>query len=44
MWHWFVEMLRQHPAMALFLTLALGCLIGNIRPDSLTLGAVVRDR
>jgi len=23
-WHWFVETLRHHPAMALFLTLAIG--------------------
>jgi hypothetical protein len=39
MWHRFVEMLRQHSAI--FLTLVLGCLIGEIPPGSLTLGAVV---
>jgi hypothetical protein len=44
MWHWLVEMLRQHPAMVLFLTLVLGCLIGEIRPGRLTLGAVVGHR
>jgi len=37
-------MLRQHPAIGLFLTLVLGCLIGEIPPGSLTLGAVVGDR
>ena len=42
MLHWFAEMLRHHPEMALFLTLALGYLIGKIRFGSITLGAVVR--
>lgn len=41
MWHWFVETLRHHPEMALFLTLALGYWIGKIRLGSLPLGAVV---
>lgn len=41
MWHWFVETLRQHPEMALFLTLALGYSIGKIRLGALPLGAVV---
>jgi putative transport protein len=40
-WHWFVETLRHHPEMALFLTLALGYWIGRIRLGSLPLGAVV---
>src|SRR5262245_44751932 len=41
MWHWFVDTLRHHPEMALFLTLALGYLIGKIRLGALPLGAVV---
>ena len=41
MWHWFVETLRHHPEMALFLTLALGYWIGKIRLGALPLGAVV---
>jgi putative transport protein len=40
-WLWFVETLRHHPEMALFLTLALGYCIGKIRLGSLPLGAVV---
>ena len=39
--NWFVEMLRHHPEMALFLTLALGYLIGRLRVGGVTLGAVV---
>jgi putative transport protein len=41
MWNWFAEALRHHPEMALFLTLALGYLIGRLRFGSITLGAVV---
>ena len=41
MGHWFVETLRHHPEMALFLTLALGYWIGKIRLGALPLGAVV---
>jgi len=41
MWTWFVETLRHHPEMALFLTLALGYWIGKIRLGALPLGAVV---
>lgn len=41
MWQWFVETLRHHPEMALFLTLALGYWIGKIRLGALPLGAVV---
>ena len=33
MWQWFVEALRHHPEMALFLTLALGYLIGKVKID-----------
>ncbi len=40
-WHWLVETLRQHPELALFLTLALGYLIGKLRIAGLPLGAVV---
>ena len=40
-WQWVVETLRYHPEMALFLTLALGYWIGNVRLGSITLGAVV---
>ncbi|HTP63469.1 MAG TPA: aspartate-alanine antiporter [Burkholderiales bacterium] len=39
--NWFVETLRHHPEMALFLTLALGYLIGRLRVGGVTLGAVV---
>src|SRR5262249_37883554 len=41
MWNWFVEALRHHPEMALFLTLGLGYLIGKLKIGSVTLGAVV---
>jgi putative transport protein len=41
MWAWFVAVLRQHPEMAVFLTLALGYAIGKIRVRSITLGAVL---
>ena len=41
MWTWFVQMLRQHPELALFLTLALGYSIGKLRLGSITLGPVV---
>ncbi|HZF20311.1 MAG TPA: aspartate-alanine antiporter [Burkholderiales bacterium] len=41
MWHGFVETLRHHPEMALFLTLAIGYGIGKIRLGALPLGAVV---
>jgi len=41
LWQWFVETLRHHPEMALFLTLALGYWIGKIRLGALPLGAVV---
>ena len=41
MWNWFVEALRHHPEMALFLTLGLGYLIGKVKIGSVTLGAVV---
>jgi len=40
-WHGFVETLRHHPEMALFLTLAIGYGIGKIRLGALPLGAVV---
>jgi putative transport protein len=41
MWHWFVDMLRHHPELALFLTLAIGYSIGKIKLGSLPLGSVV---
>ena len=41
MWNWFVELLRQHPEMALFLTLALGYLVGKIRVGPIVLGSVL---
>jgi putative transport protein len=41
MWSWFVETLRHHPEMALFLTLAVGYWIGRIKLGTLPLGAVV---
>jgi putative transport protein len=41
MWHWFVDVLRQHPEMALFLTLAFGFWIGKIKLGSVPPGAVV---
>jgi len=41
MWHWFVDVLRHHPEMALFLTLAIGYWIGKIKLGSLPLGSVV---
>jgi putative transport protein len=41
MWHWFVDVLRHHPEMALFLTLAFGYWIGKIKLGSLPLGSVV---
>jgi putative transport protein len=40
MWHWFVDVLRHHPEMALFLTLAFGYWIGKIKLGSLPLGSV----
>src|SRR5262245_40223508 len=41
MWNWFVEALRHHPEMALFLTLGLGYLIGKVKIGSVTLKTVV---
>ncbi len=38
---WFVAMLRQHPEMAVFLTLAAGYCIGKVKFGSVALGAVV---
>src|SRR5262245_8363546 len=38
--HWLVDSLREHPELAIFLTLALGFFIGRLRFRSLTLGAV----
>ncbi|MEC5386568.1 aspartate-alanine antiporter [Uliginosibacterium sp. H3] len=40
MWTWFVELLKGHPDMALFLTLGLGFLIGKLRIGTFTLGSV----
>lgn len=41
MWNWFVTVLRQHPEMAVFLTLAIGYSIGRIRIGPIKLGAVL---
>ena len=41
MWNWFLELLRQHPEMALFLTLAFGYLIGKIKIGPIKVGAVL---
>jgi putative transport protein len=40
-WTWFVEILRQHPEMALFLTLALGYSLGKVRVGPVKIGAVL---
>ena len=41
MWSWFVDVLRHHPELALFLTLASGYWIGKVRIGSVLLGPVV---
>ncbi|HTS20228.1 MAG TPA: aspartate-alanine antiporter [Casimicrobiaceae bacterium] len=41
MWAWFVDVLRSHPEMAVFLTLAFGYWIGKIKLGTIPLGAVV---
>jgi putative transport protein len=41
MWTWIVAVLRQHPEMALFLTLAFGYLIGKIKIGPIKVGAVL---
>jgi putative transport protein len=41
MWTWMVQVLRQHPEMALFLTLAFGYLIGKIKIGPIKVGAVL---
>jgi len=38
---WFVGILRQHPELTLFLTLAVGYSIGKLRLGSITVGSVV---
>src|SRR5262245_7849370 len=38
---WFVESLRQHPEIALFLVLGLGYGLGNLRLGTFKLGAVL---
>ncbi|WP_084964365.1 hypothetical protein [Thermoactinospora rubra] len=40
MWDWFVGAMRDHPELAIFLTMALGFFIGRLSFKSLTLGAV----
>ncbi|MGL4523244.1 MAG: aspartate-alanine antiporter, partial [Bacilli bacterium] len=37
---WFVESMRQYPELALFLTLAVGYLVGKIKIGSFKVGAV----
>ena len=39
--HYFVTALREHPELAIFLTLALGFAIGRIKIGSFSLGTVV---
>ena len=38
--HWFVETLRDNPSLAIFLTLGLGFLIGQLKYKSFSLGTV----
>ena len=38
---WFVSALRQNPELAIFLTLALGFLIGKLKIGSFSFGTVV---
>jgi putative transport protein len=38
---WFVTALRHNPELAIFLTLALGFLVGRLRIGSFSLGTVV---
>ncbi|MCL4808639.1 MAG: aspartate-alanine antiporter, partial [Thermoanaerobaculia bacterium] len=38
---WFLDALRENPELAIFLTLALGFLIGRLKIGSFTLGNVV---
>lgn len=40
MWSWFVDAMRDHPELAIFLTLAIGFFVGKLSFKSLTLGAV----
>ncbi|MFI6519246.1 aspartate-alanine antiporter [Spirillospora sp. NPDC050679] len=40
MWSWFVDALRAHPELAIFLALALGFFVGRLRYRSFTLGSV----
>ena len=37
---WIIELLRDHPELAIFLTLALGFWIGKIKVGSFSLGVV----
>ncbi|GAB3842566.1 hypothetical protein ACFPIJ_42620 [Dactylosporangium cerinum] len=40
MWHWFRSALQDHAELAIFLTLALGFLVGRLRFRSVVLGPV----
>ncbi|MGH3679728.1 MAG: aspartate-alanine antiporter, partial [Natronosporangium sp.] len=40
MWSWFVDAMRDHPELAIFLTLAIGFFVGKLGFRSMTLGAV----
>lgn len=40
MWSWFVDAMRQHPEIAIFLTMALGFFIGRIGVKGIVLGSV----
>ena len=39
--HWFVTSIRENPELAIFLTLAIGFVIGRIRFGTFSLGNVV---
>ncbi|CAH1668930.1 MULTISPECIES: aspartate-alanine antiporter [unclassified Chelatococcus] len=40
MWQWFVDVLRAHPAIAVFLSLAIGYAVGKLSYKGIGLGAV----
>lgn len=40
MWNWFVDSMRDHPELAIFLALSIGFFVGKLKFKSLTLGAV----
>ncbi len=40
MWNWFADALRNHPELAIFLTLSLGFFVGRLKIAGISLGAV----